>query len=198
MTNITENLNRFIFDGEKHGKLNRYYSWNIVFEDFSFSKDINFLARSLSLYLASWGMMRGSSKLLTDFSYRVHKGAVEIIVDNYTLLCDHPDRDNIDDYVDNVWNVIVELRGYYGNHGVSATDTLLSKIMLGTVASTPAYDQYFKEFLRTTNMIQAHGKKSLNQVWRYYFENISYFMEYNFPPMKLIDMIGFQYGFFKK
>ena len=89
---IAENIEKFRSSECNTKEKGRYRSWEIVFKDFDEhqdDKDYDYLARSLALYLASWGMMRGSSKLLTDYNYLIHIPAVQII------LVDFPELKNV-------------------------------------------------------------------------------------------------------
>lgn len=82
----------------------------------------------LGFYLASWGMYRGSSKLLTDYTYTIHKGAIKTLkkCKDLKVCCK-------------------KLHDYYENQvpKIGATDTLISKIILGTRGELPAFDDYF-------------------------------------------------------
>jgi hypothetical protein len=196
---IDEYIKKFCSSQFNYKETGRYQSWNIVFNDFSKhqdDKDYDYLARSLTLYLASWGMMRGSSKLLTDYNYRIHIPAVEIILADFSELKNYPQNEKeIDAYVKFVWKRIIALKDYYSKVSVSPTDTLLTKIMLGTEAATPAYDQYFKKFLKANGLTQKLGEQSLKEVWALWFKIKSDLSnEAGYPPMKLLDMAGFQYG----
>ncbi len=183
----------------KNKEEGRYYSWNIIFDDFNKalksrqSYDDDFLARSLALYLGSWGMMRGSSKLLTDYNYLIHKPIIKILLEDLIELKKYPKNINeIDAYTDIVYKTIKKLKKYYEHREISTTDTLITKILLGTSASTPAYDTNFKLFLRENKITQTLSQKSLKEIWCFYFEQES--LCYDYPPMKLIDMVGFQFG----
>lgn len=183
----------------KNTEEGRYYSWNIVFNDFNKTLeskqnyDDDYLARSLALYLGSWGMLRGSSKLLTDYNYLVHKPIIKILLENLIELKKYPENINeIDTYTNMVYNTIKKLKTYYIDKDVSTTDTLITKILLGTSASTPAYDTNFKLFLKENKITQVLSQKSLKEIWYFYFQQES--LCYNYPPMKLIDMAGFQFG----
>lgn len=196
MANIVENIYEFLDPSIiQNDPTGRYQSWDIVYEDFSKSKDVDFLARSLAIYLASWGMMRGSSKLLSKYNYRIHIKAVNTLLSHLDTLRSYPNhKDEIAAYVATTWGVIEDLKKYYCGLGVSDTDTLMTKILLGTAAATPAYDRFFKVFLKDQKLIQTLGIKSLSQVWNLYFDNKDELCEFDYPAMKLLDMAGFQYG----
>ena len=127
----------------------RYKSWNFCYSFFQNNiidkkfddKTKDHAALMLGFYLASWGMYRGSSRLLLKHSYDIHLEAIDIINDN---------RDNIK----NCYN---KLNNYYKHKKVSPTDTLITKIMLGTLGNVPAYDRLFKVGIKLIN--QAYGIK---------------------------------------
>lgn len=193
---ISDIIDRFLLDEKGVNRaLGRYQSWNIIHEDFSNYTDTDYLARSLAIYLASWGMMRGSSKLLTDFNYLIHIEAVELVCASLAEIKSYPENEEeIIPYVDRVWQVKVALTDYYTSKEVSATDTLISKILLVVSASTPAYDQFFKKYLRHNGINQTLGKKSLIEVWKFWLEKKDCIQRNDYPPMKLVDMAGFQFG----
>ena len=91
------------------------------------------------------------------------------------------------------------------------TDTLVTKIMLGTLGCVPAYDRYFREGIGRTGarISKTFSTKSLQQIleyvepWREKFESFRKFTEMRrpdgansmlYPPMKLIDMAFWQFG----
>ena len=196
---IAENIEKFRSSECNTKENGRYRSWEIVFKDFDEhqdDKDYDYLARSLALYLASWGMMRGSSKLLTDYNYLIHIPAVQIILVDFPELKNYPQNEKeIEAYVRLVWKKITALKNYYSKVGISPTDTLLTKIMLRTEAATPAYDQYFRKFLKANGLTQKLGEQSLKEVWALWFKIKSDLSnEVDYPPVKLLDMASFQYG----
>src|SRR5690606_34013034 len=120
---------------------------------FGISKKSEMHVLELAFYLASWGMYRGSSGLLQK-NHLIHKGAVDIVflTKNQKLKCNEiteVKRNNIQE----ILSVKDELASHYSNiyftkgdnkqKSISPTDTLLSKIMLGTLGCVPAYDRYF-------------------------------------------------------
>lgn len=154
----------------------------------------------LGFYLASWGMLRGSSFLL-EKSVRNYKNLIltiskmnpklwEIDADNYT-------EENIELLMD-CKEQIIESLGRENN----PSDTLVTKIMLGVFANVPAFDQYFKKSLK----VYKFNKKSLLKIKEFYEQNkliLDSFKIYTFnflnssetdiiyTKAKLIDMCGF-------
>ena len=92
---ILANMKKMIFDKEiiykfysmiKTDKNHRYKSWEHCYQQFINDHDVDRLSLNLAFYLASWGMYRGSSGLLQK-DYKIHHGAVEILLDSkYSLL----------------------------------------------------------------------------------------------------------------
>ncbi len=158
----------------------------------------------LGFYLASWGMMRGSSFLLekslrhlqnviTTIS-RMNPRLWEIDMDNYN-------NENIELLLECRDRLIDSL----GKNNAKTWDTLITKIMLGVFANIPAFDQYFKKSLK----IYSFNKTALIKIKRFYEENRETFDSYKFHTFdfmtgqetsilytkaKLIDMCGFMAG----
>ncbi len=98
-------------------------------------------------YLASWGMLRGSSFLL-DKNPAYLKPLVEFIIKEENEFYWKIDVENYPDnykeilqLYENVKNLIIE--------GNQQDKTLVTKILLGVFAIVPAYDNYFGETFRT-------------------------------------------------
>ena len=119
----------------------------------------------IGFYLASWGMMRGSSFLL-EKSARNFQPLIktishispklwEIDVNNY-------DEETIELLMD-CKKQIIEALGVNNN----PSDTLITKIMLGVFGNVPAYDQYFRKSFG----VYKFNKKSLLKVKQFYEVN---------------------------
>ncbi len=161
----------------------------------------------IGFYLASWGMMRGSSflleksirnfsKLITTIS-KMDPKLWEIDLNNYN------DK-NISHLLECKQQIINSL-GKENN----PTDTLITKIMLGIFANIPAYDNYFKKFLKKNNYSQTFNASSLKQLQNFYKKNKKDFDTFkihtfnfltgkktkiSYTKAKLIDMHGFING----
>jgi hypothetical protein len=208
---VKKTIERFI-DSTKNDKNHRFKSWEHcykVFENNNESKDL--LALHLGFYLASWGMYRGSSGLLWK-DYKVHYEAVDIIKKYYDLR--HKFSANLPQKQD-VLNVFNELSAYYSKlnydngkdkYPISATDTLISKIILGTLGCLPAFDRYFNLglFGKEYSVI---NMKSIDLIWEKTVEmkpQIELVQEWInqqtgvwYPPLKILDMYYWQQGFDK-
>ena len=154
---------------------NRYKSWERCRKAF-INRDINNpdyenLALNLAWYLASWGMLRGSSFLL-QCDYSVHIVPIRDILLNKKYeelfsidpLKDKTEKDKTEEdkteeekYLEllfggkNIPGIVNELKEYYSAcrgavKGVMSDDfsnTLITKILLGVFGCIPAYDDYF-------------------------------------------------------
>ena len=215
---VKKSLNKFLEgNGKNKGRKpdERYASFDFCYNYFySFYKEnkLNELANEknlqmsclqLGFYLASWGMMRGSSFLL-EKSVKNYKNLIvaiskmnpklwEIDVDKY-------DEDNIKLLL----NCKQQIIGVLGKEN-KPSDTLVTKIMLGVFANIPAYDQYFRKSLKLHSL----NEKSLLKIKKFYEENKETFDSFKihtfdfltsqetdviYPKAKLIDMCGFMDG----
>ena len=149
----------------KDDNQHRYTSWEICYQAFDSFDDKEFLSLHLAGYLASWGMYRGSSGLLQK-NYLIHTGAIDKIEKASILRCT-PTREIRPEDIDRLLKLIKELQTYYRSityvkeNGVSkritATDTLISKIILGTLGCLPALDRYY--LIGAQDYFQKQGNK---------------------------------------
>ncbi len=214
---VRKSINQFLNgQGKNKGRLpnERYASFDYCYNYFylfykedklsKLSNDGNLQISCLQLgfYLASWGMMRGSSFLLeksvknyTNLIIAISKmdrKLWEIDVDNYT-------EENINLLLDCKQRIIEALGKEKENN---PSDTLVTKIMLGVFANIPAFDQRVKKSLKVYSV----SKKSLLKIKEFYERNKSIFdsleihtfdflssKETNilYPKAKLIDMCCF-------
>jgi len=200
----------------------RYLSWEHcyrVFQEFHNKSilttvDIDYLSLHLAFYLASWGMLRGSSFLLQK-DYRVHTDIIkELFKPCYNNLwcikyAELHDQKNLDILIDLINNLRTIYRGKRMNiKEVSGdiSDILITKVLLGTLGCVPAYDEYFKNGVNKYNItIKFLRKSSLIGLADYYEENkdeledvrntISKAHNLEYPQMKILDMAFWQLGF---
>lgn len=201
---------------DSHG---RYLSWCHCYNAFKDNRDsrdekiVDYLALHLAFYLASWGMYRGSSFLLQK-DYKVHIPVVEIILEEKyaPLLGITAEGLMEDDKLDLLEDVSAKIRQAYANEqpsfeGVTnnATDTLVTKILLGALGCVPAYDRYYVQAVRQYGIsVGGYDRRSVKDVAKYYlkykdeFEKVrnelsAYGTEY--PVMKIMDMCLWQVAF---
>ncbi len=161
-------------------------------------------------FLASWGMLRGSSPLF--------KCSPFVLKDLIVYFDTIQDR--------NIWNADVNTYNEDGteiievyneiskilekNIGAKPTITLVTKIMLGVFGCVPAVDQYFYDtFHLLYGGFRTIEMKELNSIFDFYkahqslidgvhvevFDFEDSHTEYVYKKAKLIDMFGFVFGF---
>lgn len=186
----------------------RYLSWEHCYNIFSTerlkkSPDIDLLSLHLGFYLASWGMMRGSSQLLQK-DYKIHTGAINILLKpqyiglwGKTWKDSKTDKNELD-LLFNKGGLVDELSEYYQGVDITPTDTLITKILLGTMGCVPAYDRFLKTGLGAERIIQQFGRKSMKQIIDTYGTSSRFSLPSykTYPQMKIIDSIFWQYGYY--
>ena len=170
------------------------------------SDEMDFLCLSLGWYLASWGMLRNS--FLNQYSHKIHKDAIHLIYDHrWDSLWDIDYAALTRDQATCIQTLATELEETYkkihpfGRDDYQLTDTLKTKILLGTIACVPAYDRFFvcalKHSLGKTNLC-AKSLLELCDVYRTYGSEFASMQAHcnhsNYPSAKLLDMCFFKYG----
>lgn len=167
---------------------------------------------TLGFYLASWGMLRGSSFLL-DKSAKHYQPLIEYIseLDRGIWDIDAPTlRENI--------KIVLDIYGKVQELTIPSTNrhaTLVSKIILGVFGFIPAFDQYFcnsfRGFFGSSHGFRSVNKKSLEAICDFYdcnraeIDDISKTLftkdfatgqatSHRYPKAKIIDMYGFNKG----
>lgn len=156
----------------------------------------------LGFYLASWGMLRGSSFLL-EKSVRSYANLIQTIANMDPELW----RIDVDSYTDEHISQLLDCRQQItvALGRTQATDTLTTKIMLGVFGNVPAFDQYFRKGFK----VHTFNRDSLLKVKEFYDKHKSLFdsikiqafdfssggvTDIIYPKAKLIDMYGFMAG----
>jgi len=201
-------------------KNDRYKSWEHCYDFFTRNRKsdtkISLFSLHLFTYLASWGMLRGSAFLLQK-DYLFHNEVVEeLLKEKYDCLVGINPL-----YLDNKKiSLIFELRNgireiYYDktyylkgipNSNTYPSDTLVTKILMGTLGCVPAYDRYFIDGMKQSNLPnRKFSLKSLKTLQKFYIDNktefdinqehINKLSSIKYPIMKLIDMHFWQIGY---
>jgi hypothetical protein len=166
-------------------------------------------ALHLGFYLASWGMYRGSSFLLQR-GYTAHYGVIEkIFQQQFKPLWtrEFGATDNDADLIPIILDAVAALRGAYRPIAESrdATDTLVTKIVLGTTGSLPACDRFFVSgFKQAGYNWPGLNSRFLTQLLRFTVDRRSELLAeqqtieriggIKYPLMKLVDMYFWQIG----
>lgn len=178
--NIEKNITQFIEGKGKNGgrhPIERYASFDYCYNYFQSFRErgcIDKIANKdnmqtsclhLGFYLASWGMLRGSSFLL-EKSIKCY----EPLIINIAKFDKRIWEIDADSYTDENIKLLIKCRDMIckslGN-GSNLTDTLTTKIMLGVFSNVPAYDDFFRKGLN----VHSFGKKTLKMIAKFYKEN---------------------------
>jgi hypothetical protein len=146
-SNIREKIKAYY--GEMTESHHRYRSWEHCFRYFheatpdDVAENQDQAALQLGFYLASWGMYRGSSFLL-QHDYKIHLEVIDRLV--APRLADLWRREfgadcNDSELLPLILQAIDAVRSAY--RPFAATDTLVTKVLLGTFGCLPACDQLF-------------------------------------------------------
>jgi len=120
----------------------------------------------LGFYLASWGMFRPKGKLIYK-DYTVYGHVLDLLLgQEYETLWNQNFFDVLftntvpveNEHISLIFHLAGNIREYFNGLKIiknrhsciedfHATDTLITKVLLGTLACTPAYDTYFKKGL---------------------------------------------------
>ncbi len=207
-------FNETVRDG--HG---RYMSWRHCYNAYREcrgmmdDKTIDYLSLHLAFYLASWGMYRGSSFLLQK-DYKVHIPIVRTIMEaKYDSLIgisaeglqEEANLKLLDEVSGRIRDAYAEEMPSFEGVPNNATDTLVTKILLGTLGCVPAYDRYYVQAVRKYGISAgSYSMSSVKSVAEYY---LTYKEEFEavrvelskcgteYPVMKLMDMCLWQVAF---
>jgi hypothetical protein len=117
----------------------------------------------LGFYLASWGMLRGSSELLRrslKYYVPVVHTIAELSEDAWDLHVPGYDEDSVVSVLD----AVRRIRSAFQHQ---ATDTLVTKVLLGVLGCVPAYDTDFRKGFST----YTPNRKSLLRLRAFYDEH---------------------------
>lgn len=198
----------------KSDKNHRFKSWEHCYSYFRQENiDPDYACLHLAFYLASWGMYRGSSFLIWK-DYLIHKEVVFHILKNKHLQdIDFIEATDMD--LKDIFGLISWIKNWYQDNVVfikgeskkiNVTDTLATKIILGTLGCLPAYDRYFIDGIRKKGLSYSGIKpNNFKPIIEFYKSNLSDFMmaeKYiledsgiKYPPMKLLDMYFWELGY---
>ena len=170
-------------------------------------------ALHLGSYLASWGMYRGSSFLL-KYTYTAHLGVIEQLVSpELSVLWKHEFGGVENDFqlVPTILEAVSRIREAYrpfapAAESRQASDTLVTKTLLGTLGCMPACDRYFIDGFKRAGLKYSYLNGAfVCRVLGFCREHLSEFRGeqekiereggIRYPLMKLVDMCFWQVGF---
>jgi hypothetical protein len=206
------------------GEHHRYRSWELCYGYLrgntaqAITAERDHAALQLGFYLASWGMYRGSSFLLQR-AYPVHRGVIDLFVaPRFSILRDREFGANQRDT--ELIPLILELAGAIretyrpfapDSESRQASDTLVTKIILGTFGCLPACDRYFIKGWKIAGFKYSYLNASfVERVLRFCLDHLTELSEeqtdiergvdgqgggMRYPLMKLVDMYFWQIGY---
>ena len=213
-------VRRFISFGKEELKHNkRYLSFDYCYGYFHshksnlIGKNMEHSCMALWSYLASWGMLRGSSQLLQNGNYKVLKDTIILIQEYFKksqALLPCIKSNTVEEYARNTVNLCKNIRDSLkkGMPGLNPTNTLVTKIVLGVFGEFPALDTNFCKTFGGGTSIKGFAER----VWSFYHNElyksiVDEFVDnipvqsfdgkdtsWKYPIAKLIDMFGFFYG----
>ena len=213
---LTECVDKFIYI-YKSDSNGRYLSYDHIRRAYlEYRKDeskLDLLTLNLYAYLASWGMLRNSFLMQKDYKF-LTPVVVILCKSKYECLINYdPFNDEGSKNARLIMELVDEIREYFigktyfgeGDTGLmridSVSDTLVTKILLGTLGCTVAYDTYVRKGLANHGLIQRINVSSILELRSFAKANESEIKELLtklndlYTPMKIIDMFFFEEGF---
>lgn len=191
----------------------RYRSWEHCYRFFrsrtreAILAEKDAAALQLGFYLASWGMYRGSSFLLRR-AYTVHIGVVEQIASpQFSELWEREIGAEESDaqFVELILAAVAAVKKSYAPFG-PATDTLATKVILGTLGCLPACDRFFIDgFKQSGNRYSYLNRRFVERILQFCSAcraelrseqaRVEAAGGMYYPLMKLADMYFWQIGY---
>ena len=211
ITDLSKTIKKFV-DSDYNRKDGRYKSWEFCYKYFHKifkknkinEKERDYASLMLAFYLTSWGMYRGSSFLFKDYTYTIHKKAIDILF-KYKKIFTHDVITNSEK--ESLFELIEKLENYYkklkletsNKHNVEVSKTLISKIIMGVSGIIPAYDRNVKKELKRRRLSQTLSRVGYEDLWKLYQENQQEINKLSklykkYPPMKILDMYLWKKG----
>jgi hypothetical protein len=194
----------------------RYRSWEHCYgyfrriEPTGISQQRDHAALQLGFYLASWGMYRGSSFLLQR-AYTAHLGVIDLLTEpRFSLLweVEYGAGDQDTKLGPLVLQAVAAVREVYrpiasANNSGEPTDTLVTKVLLGTFGCLPACDNYFISGFKRAGFSYSRVSPSfIGEISDFSRGNLQDFRAeqtrierlsgIHYPLMKLVDMYFWQ------
>jgi hypothetical protein len=207
------------YHGAMAGEHHRYRSWEHCFGYFQsttpqkLKQDPRPAALHLGFYLASWGMYRGSGFLL-QHAYTIHLDVVRLLASStFDPLWKTEFGADQDDsgLAPAVLTAASAVRNSYHPFASSAeagdaTDTLVTKILLGTLGCLPACDRFFIDGFKAAGLSYSRlNSNFINRLLEFTHANLTALRTeqsrieshtgVRYPLMKLVDMYFWQLGY---
>jgi len=195
--------------GDEHHRLR---SWEHCYRYFrrvgptGLAIDRDAAALQLGFYLASWGMYRGSTFLLR-YAYTAHQPVIDLLVERRFLPLwerEFGAGEQDDELQPLVLEAVAGVRRAYAPFG-EPTDTLITKVLLGTLGCLRAGDRYFLVGFKAEGYSYSALKEPfVERLLRFSHLNATDLLReqerierqggLRYPIMKLVDMYFWQRG----
>jgi hypothetical protein len=181
-------------DEMKNNEHHRFCEWEHCYSYFGEKHvDEHIACLHLATYLSIFGMYtRGFQLMQHDHLYLMP--AVKIMLANKQLR-------EVPITQDDILRIDNELQGCFKEQ---VTDTLRTKIIMGTLGILPAYDRYVKEGLKAKGFTQKLGSKSIEELFNFAINHAEEINEaqvlikeergIEYPMMRVLDMYFWEIG----
>jgi hypothetical protein len=184
-----------------NNKHDRFCAWEHCYSYFGQKHvDENIACLHLSAYLASFGMYTRKS-LLMQHDYQFLKPVIEVLVANKQLRKEPITYSSKSTLSESILRIDAELNTYFQQE---ASETLKTKIIMGTLGILPAYDRYVKAGLKTEKYTQHFGTKSIEELFDFATNRVEEIYEaqvliknersIEYPVMRVLDMYFWMKG----
>lgn len=188
----------------------RYRSWEHCYCFFrrtgrsGLARKRKIAALQLGFFLASWGMYRGSSFLLRH-AFTIHTRVVDVLrAPGIARLWEQEfGSERSADLAPIVHGLVHDVRDAYSDFGMP-TDTLVTKVLLGTLGCLPACDRYFLNGFTKSYSYSYVNQAFVSRLLSLCQENLADLRKeqaeiervrrIRYPLMKLVDMYFYQLG----
>jgi hypothetical protein len=207
------------YHGDALGEHHRYRSWEHCYRYFRRATHggpraaRDHAALQLAFYLASWGMYRGSSFLL-GYTYTVHRSVVELLDETrFQELWKTDFGASATDgrLIPRIHELIAAIRQAYKpfapkNDSAQPTDTLITKVILGTFGCLPACDRLFIDGFKRAGFKYSYlNDNFVQRIFGFCQDELPRLQKeqaliqeksgIRYPLMKLVDMYFWQIGY---
>ncbi len=174
-------------------------------EEIASQENLQMSCLQLGFYLASWGMLRGSTFLLQK-SVKHFEALIKEVASMDTSLWEIDVDLYSSENIDIILTTKNRIRKQLGDKSEYASDTLISKIMLGVFGNVPAFDQNFCTGFGMNKSLIKNNLLALRDYYKDYRNEINGQIirtidfetgkETNrfYTKAKIIDMVGFIEG----
>jgi hypothetical protein len=135
----------------------------------------------LGFYLASWGMLRGSSFLLQR-SLAIYQPVIKAVVGMGRAVWEIDAHCYTEDNLDILLDASKSIRAAFDS-GKRPSDALVTKTMLGVFGNVPAFDSFVSNALGQLLGVRSFGRRSLRALAGFYETHREVIDRYRVPTL---------------